>query len=295
MSAENIALVGADPEMFVQKMVTDHRGRPLRMEDVPAFGLFGGNKDEPIQMEGLADGFKYLEDNAALEINIPPASTGEEFASNIHNAKDWLSAHLMEPNDLGFSDNKTMVLNAKYLSDPRAKEIGCLPDNDAYKHGMARPPLTAESLGNARHAAGHIHVAYNHKVIPQYVAARMLDLYLQLPWLEYDLQPQRRKIYGQAGIFRPKSYGIEYRTPSNWWLWHGKGTIVQFIEGALYFARNSYNADYLHRLSEAYAGMPWDDVKSCIEREDAGTAYRLIDLADEMYGLGIRRRRRVML
>jgi hypothetical protein len=31
---------------------------------------------------------------------------------------------------------------------------------------------------------------------------------------------ERRKMYGQYGSFRSKPYGLEYRTPSNDWLWN---------------------------------------------------------------------------
>lgn len=291
MSAENVALIGADPETFVNTSVKDNRGRHIRYEAIPAFGLFGGGKEEPKNMDGLTDGFKYLEDNAALEFNIPPVATSKEFVDAIDTAKSWMTTNLLEPKGMHFSESNLLVLTPKYQADPRALEVGCMPDHDAYADGQQRDPFNAAKLGDTRYAGGHIHLAYNCKVVPQYVAARFLDLYLTLPFLEYDRQQSRRQTYGMAGLFRPKDYGIEYRTMSNWWLWYGPGTLQAVAENALKFARNSYDARYLGLLSEAFVGMPWGDVKKAIDSEDRYAAEALIDLADRNYSLGIRSRR----
>jgi hypothetical protein len=47
---------------------------------------------------------------------------------------------------------------------------------------------------------------------------RELDYYLGLPSLKWDTDGRRRKLYGKAGAFRPKPYGLEYRVLSNKWL-----------------------------------------------------------------------------
>ncbi len=46
---------------------------------------------------------------------------------------------------------------------------------------------------------------------------KALDYLVTLPMLKDD-DPRRRELYGQAGCFRNKPYGIEYRTPSNKWI-----------------------------------------------------------------------------
>jgi hypothetical protein len=47
---------------------------------------------------------------------------------------------------------------------------------------------------------------------------KQLDCYLGLSSLMYDTDTKRRAMYGAAGAFRPKSYGVEYRVLSNAWL-----------------------------------------------------------------------------
>lgn len=284
---ENTVLVGADPECFVQKLTHNVRGGRI-WEPVPAYGLFGGDKEKPIAMADMAEGYFYLEDNAALEFNIPPQKDADSFVNAISNARIWLRSSLLTNAEMEFNHENVMDLSAKYQKDPRGLRVGCMPDHDAYlDNGSERVPFTADSLGTKRYAGGHIHLSYNVDMVPAYVAARFLDLYLSLPWLEYDRQKDRRATYGKAGLFRPKKYGVEYRTPSNWWVWQPGRVQQQFIDGALYFSRRSYDPEYLSLLSEAYAKFPWPDLQRIIVTEDYGSAPLLMDLANRRYGLNV--------
>jgi hypothetical protein len=291
--SEIVALIGADPEVFVQSLVTDGRGRAVRWEPTPAFGLFGGNKDKPNPMQGLDEGYMFLEDNAALEFNIPPQATARGFSEAISRSKTWMQQNLLEQKKLQYIDQNVLELAPKFQKDPRGKEVGCMADFDSYDNeGAQRKPFSADSLGNTRYAGGHIHLAYNVDIVPAFVAARFLDLYLSLPWIEYDKQGPRRTTYGKAGLFRAKSYGVEYRTMSNWWVWMPERIQEQIATTALKFARFTYDEGYLRNMSDAYVGLPWDDIKRCVESEDYRSANMLIDLADKRYNLGIRARRR---
>jgi len=54
---------------------------------------------------------------------------------------------------------------------------------------------------------------------------KMLDLSIGLAcvWLtkyQSEAESERRMIYGKAGEYRIQPHGIEYRTPSNFWLWN---------------------------------------------------------------------------
>lgn len=46
----------------------------------------------------------------------------------------------------------------------------------------------------------------------------MMDLFLSVPLVIMEPDSKRKELYGKAGAFRPKPYGLEYRTPSNWYL-----------------------------------------------------------------------------
>ncbi|OYV41139.1 MAG: hypothetical protein B7Z80_02685 [Rhodospirillales bacterium 20-64-7] len=45
-----------------------------------------------------------------------------------------------------------------------------------------------------------------------------MDYFLGIHSLLWDKDGTRRKLYGKAGAFRPKPYGMEYRVLSNRWL-----------------------------------------------------------------------------
>lgn len=66
---------------------------------------------------------------------------------------------------------------------------------------------------------GHIHIGYdnpNQKTSEQIVYA--MDAILGLESILLDKDDRRKEMYGKAGCFRFKKYGVEYRTLSNFWI-----------------------------------------------------------------------------
>lgn len=117
-------------------------------------------------------------------------------------------------------------------ADPEARRFGCMPDFNAYTLTVNTPEMDA-SRHPYRYAGGHIHLGISN---PQTKCQRelnmlreeghidivkWLDLIVSIPtfFLNNDESAKiRRTKYGRAGCFRPTPYGIEYRTPSAWWL-----------------------------------------------------------------------------
>lgn len=96
-----------------------------------------------------------------------------------------------------------------------AKEIGCSLD---YQNGMPRDKLNADDLGDTRHAGGHLHFDVSPSIAPDW-AARVCDIMLGCHVIAAgEKQGARRGFYGLPGLYRPKSYGMEYRTLSNYWV-----------------------------------------------------------------------------
>lgn len=199
---------GADPEFFVSK-----GGKPIS-----AHGLIPGDKKNPHKVKGGA----VQVDGMALEFNIDPSKDSAEFNANLDLVMDQIMK--MVPG-YEYYDKPVAEFGAKYieLQPAEAKILGCEPDYNAYTMEVNPKPNADAPF---RTASGHLHVGWCNGVDPldpdHFKACarltRMLDFTLGIPSLLWDRDEKRRQLYGKAGAFRPKPYGMEYRTLSNAWL-----------------------------------------------------------------------------
>lgn len=196
--------IGTDPELFVQNEAE---------EVVTAIGVIGGSKSKPRPVDKGA----VQEDNVLAEFNTAPSSTAEEFVSTINDVIGQLS-------DIVGKAGLTLLRKAsheyEYMSlieaGPAALEFGCDPDFNAWIMDANPAPRPADGL---RTAGGHVHIGYdNPDDMTSVMIARACDYLLGLPSVLLDDDDRRRQVYGAAGAFRLKEYGVEYRTLSNFWL-----------------------------------------------------------------------------
>jgi Phage phiEco32-like COOH.NH2 ligase-type 2 len=207
--------LGCDPEVFVKK-----DGAPIS-----AYGLIPGNKTAPYKTERGA----VQVDGMALEFNTNPVDYNDfdGFNENIVRTKAALKTFLTERGDGKYNivEIPVMEFDPAYLaSQPdEAKELGCDPDYDAY---TLKPNPRPDGDRPFRTGAGHVHVGWGAdipvdneehiEICANFV--RTLDATVGLFMTFIDRDPRRRELYGKAGAFRPKPYGVEYRTPSNVWI-----------------------------------------------------------------------------
>lgn len=205
-------LVGCDPEVFVKQSGYFKS----------AWGLIKGDKKNPQKVPRGA----VQVDGMALEFNIDPASTEDEFSLNVQSVFDQLKA--MVP-DYEVVATPVAHFDQDYMSKQpsEALELGCDPDYNAWT-GMANNKPNAERP--MRTASGHVHIGWTdnesitnpmHQSMCKAVGKQM-DFYLGLPSLFYDNDKERREMYGKSGCIRFKPYGVEYRTLSNAWLRNDK-------------------------------------------------------------------------
>ncbi len=233
-------LVGADPEVFVK----DASGR-----NISGHGMVPGTKKTPFV---VTDGAVQV-DGTALEFNIDPAKTEEEFVTRIIGVMKQLKDMIPEGHSLDTS--ATVEYERAYFEGlPKyAKRLGCAPDYDAYTgYEMAR----GDAPETLRTAAGHLHLGWTEDVKPfsgQHFQScrtitRELDCHLGLASVLFDEKGQgRRMLYGQAGAFRPKPYGVEYRVLSNSWLQDPSLMAWVYKQSVAAFERLCTRGFYYHR------------------------------------------------
>jgi len=124
------------------------------------------------------------------------------------------------------------------LNTPEAQLFGCEPDYNAWTKKINPKPVTEDE--NLRSAGGHIHVGSDVAKRDAIAVIRAMDLFLGVPSVAMDKGTLRRKLYGKAGSFRPKPYGAEYRTLSNFWIFSDE--LIQWAydgtQAALNFVEN---------------------------------------------------------
>jgi hypothetical protein len=201
-------LIGCDPEVFVKQ----------NGEFKSAYNLIKGDKKNPFKVRNGA----VQVDGMALEFNINPASSADEFVHYVQDVFDQMKA--MVP---GYEVVATPVakFSPEYmaLQPKEALELGCDPDYNAYTMRANERPNGDRPM---RTASGHVHIGWTNGMDvndPDHIRdcgiiARQMDLFLGVGSLLYDKDVERRSMYGKAGCFRPKPYGVEYRTLSNAWL-----------------------------------------------------------------------------
>ena len=242
-------LIGADPEFFLKKGESYHS----------AHGIIPGTKKDPFKVEKGA----IQVDGMAVEFNIDPARSAKELVVNINTVMGELRK--MIPKDFDFAIEPAAHFSEEHMKTQpeEALELGCDPDFNAY---TLRPNPRPSSATTLRTAAGHVHIGFTEGANvndPGHIQdcaslVRQLDAWLGVPSVLRDRDVTRRTLYGKAGAFRPKPYGVEYRVLSNFWLkseeainwvWNQTQACVDRLKSGNPVATSNMHATYIINAS----------------------------------------------
>jgi hypothetical protein len=256
----HIQRLGADPEVLLFNETTG--------KFISSVGLIGGSKDHPMPIDG--EGNAVQEDNVTVEFNIPACPTVDDFKRNINKNKEWIMKRAAE---LGLK----MVVkpSARYEPDQldtyAAQTFGCEPDFDAWRDGRMNPRPRSKDK-SLRSAGGHVHIQVDHDTTDILEVVKAMDLFVGCLMLEFDDDKGRRELYGKAGAYRKKDYGVEYRTASNaWiesderiqWVWDQTEKALEFVASGRTFTEeegkliqqciNNSDVEALEQLKKVFA------------------------------------------
>lgn len=212
--------IGADPEIFI----TDEMNNPVSAHDI-----IPGTKSKPFKVERGA----LQVDGVAAEFNIHPCTDLVTWFKHLHVVQGQLQRYVNNYNEKFFKTYKLSSSVVASFTKPywensvpeHCKELGCDPDYNAEKRSV-NPAHTFLNDRAIRLAGGHIHLGWVRDIEPTEEfhflecceVVQQLDAVLWTTSFLWDSDNFRRSFYGRKGTFRPKTYGVEYRTLSNAWL-----------------------------------------------------------------------------
>ena len=254
LSQDHSCKVGADPEVFLK----DKSGKYIS-----SVGIVPGTKSNPHQLDGYDPGFTVQQDNVAIEFGIPPAMHRETFINYINSVKGGAKKQIIK--GLNFSTESAVYFPQDQLMTAEANTFGCEADFNAWTKEVNPSPNAADS--HLRTAGGHIHLG---SLADKWQMGRWMDVFIGLPSVLMDNGELRKSRYGKAGAVRLKPYGVEYRVPSNFWIFDKK--LIGWVFDSTQVA---------HHL--AYTGShiidPLDakDIQKAINTNDKALAKELCD------------------
>lgn len=221
--------VGCDPEMFLYSEISK--------KFISAIGKIGGSKEVPLPI--TKDGHFIQEDNVAVEFNIPPSATAEELVKHIQFVKEYIEETICKPKNLVLKCVPSALFTEDQLNNDKALTFGCDPDFNAWTGNTNEiNRLGVDPM--LRVCGGHIHVGYDNPDRNTSVELiKAMDLYLAVPAVLLDEDNLRRQLYGKAGAFRFKKFGVEHRTLSNFWI--NSPELISWVFNNLYQAVDFVN------------------------------------------------------
>lgn len=234
---------------------------------IPAERILSGTKG---QGTAIGKGVLAHPDNVMAEISSAAPFDSENLYHRIVNDFNILAEHVA-PVSVVFNNSLHLspaLLNTSTL----ACEIGCEQD---FQYAELRDPISVDTLGDHRYAGGHLHFNINDGV-PVEFATQMADVMLAVPLIAFgERQAGRRNVYGLPGLNRPKPYGFEYRTLSNYW---AKLAVDGDNKGKEF-------CDLVHILAMAYLNL--DENIIALGMEYADLARQIIMNEDENEALNL--------
>lgn len=251
--------VGSDPELFIINSTNN--------KVVSSIGIIPGEKGNAYRAPDMPKGYGLQIDNILAEFNIPATNKKENFIASIEYMKDYIRNFVKKVNpDLDIQCVASREVDEDQLQSPEAKLFGCNVSYNAYTED--ENPKPDGERDNLRSSGFHLHLSYKTpNAATSIKLIKYLDMYLGIPSVVMDPDTKRRTLYGKAGDFRLRAYGVEWRSLSSYMM--SSKEILEFVWNGIMRAIKAYN--YNLPLIDA------ETVQNTINNSDVETAKHLIE------------------
>lgn len=216
--------IGTDPEFMLRDITTGGI--------VSAIPVLKHGKEGKVFLDPDKK-FAIYCDNTMAECNVPPATSEDEFVDNIRKLF-YFSNTFLDPARYTLATVASHNFTKAECANEIAMIFGCSPEYCAWTFSEKTPPDGA--AGKVfRSAGGHIHIGrvdfasfdegedgvflMDFASKAELIQVCDATVGLALAYLDNDPTAAARKaLYGEAGRHRLPIYGVEYRTPGNYWL-----------------------------------------------------------------------------
>jgi len=260
-------IFGTDPEVFIVDSDKNCIPPAALKED---FGM--EFVDDKIMIDG--GDWTIIEDGAATEINLKPSNESDIIGDRIKRALAELKRVMEKEYDLETIVFPTVSFDTKKYWEERGEEFrdcvrfGCDPDLDIYS-GEYSTEISADNVPE-RYGGGHIHMQapkdnlglfdetyYHTTLLMDLIVGNSAVAFKRPDILWNEAEKKRLKYYGRPGKIRLQEYpdgtkGIEYRTPSNFWIIN-----PSFTEGLLTLMNTVFNLSQNPTDASRILGLPY--------------------------------------
>lgn len=267
--------LGSDPEVVVYSKKT---GLPVSAVSLLKGENFNYSKETPLKK---GRGRTYFHDNANVEGTMPPAKTKKAFVTNVGNYIQDVRSLLGE--DFTFVNESYTVFPEQELQSEEAQTFGCSPAFGAF------PFKTIERECNEglkfRTCGGHIHIGRSDFKNPdsdklidfesKLKSAQLFEIILGTSLIVIDndpTSPLRKELYGKAGEHRATDYGIEVRSPGNYWL-----SSPKTVELVWDLSQICYNIIFQNKEDEIINSVDIDEMVGAINSFDKDKCLEIVE------------------
>ena len=271
--------MGCDPEFFF----VDNSGKTTGAEKVlPEKGL----QYNPYNSTRADEMSNIVIDGVQSELNPRPGACRANLGNEIAACFRVLQKTLAAKGSINVSFEPVVKLSREELHSlsEKSKVFGCAPSTNIYQQAESQIRVNPKRYLK-RSAGGHIHLGDGgskkiNKALTNFdVMVPILDIIVGNTCVLLDRDPsnkERRKNYGRVGEYRPKSYGLEYRTLSNFWL--RSYQLMSFVMGLARFAvhvvaqtdETNPEKNYTKAFFDA---VKREDIINAIQNNDFALAY----------------------